>query len=67
MVYGTVTHWEAGKGYGFIEIDDDDEQVFLHVSNLATIKPQEIEEGMRLRFDIQSDMKGDKAVNVRKA
>ena len=66
MIYGTVTHWEAGKGFGFIETDDD-EQVFLHVSNLANVKPLEIKEGMRLRFDIQSDMKGDKAVNVRKA
>lgn len=65
MVYGTVTHWEASKGYGFIETDDDD-QVFLHVSNLINLKPQEIKEGLRLRFDIQSDMKGDKAVNVRK-
>ncbi len=67
MHFGNVKHWDSSKGFGFITTDDD-EDIFLHVSNLAVnLKPQQIEEGLRVKFDIKSDMKGDKAVNVRKA
>ncbi len=67
MKYGTVKHWEASKGFGFIVTDDDDD-LFVHVSELAVnLRPQEMREGLRVKFDIKSDMRGDKAVNVRKA
>ncbi len=67
MKYGTVKHWDALKGFGFITTDDD-EDVFLHVSNLSLpLTPKEITEGMRVKFDVKRDMKGDKAVNVKKA
>lgn len=67
MQYGTIKHWDSSKGFGFIT-SDDDEDVFLHASNLAiNLKQEEVSEGLRVKFDIKSDMKGDKAVNVRKA
>ena len=67
MQYGTIKHWEASKGFGFI-VTDDDEDVFLHASNLTmNLKQEEVSEGLRVKFDIKSDMKGDKAVNVRRA
>jgi CspA family cold shock protein len=59
--------WDASKGFGFITTDDD-QDLFLHVSNLTvSLSPNQIKEGMRVKFDIKSDMRGDKAVNVRKA
>ena len=67
MTFGIIKHWEAAKGFGFITTDDD-EDVFLHASDLAiNLKPDFIREGMRVKFDIKSDMRGDKATNVRKA
>jgi cold shock protein len=67
MKSGTIKHWDASKGFGFITTDDD-EDVFLHVSNLSpSLDAQQITAGMRVKFDIKSDLKGDKAVNVKKA
>lgn len=67
MTYGTIKNWDASKGFGFITTDDDDD-LFLHVSNLMmSLKPANVKEGMRVKFDIKSDMHGDKAVNVRQA
>lgn len=67
MTFGTVKNWDASKGFGFITTDDDDD-LFLHVSNLMMSLPAEhVKEGLRVKFDIKSDMRGDKAVNVRKA
>lgn len=67
MTFGTIKHWDASKGFGFITTDQD-EDVFLHVSNLAiNLKSSDLKEGLRVKFDVKSDMRGDKAVNVRRA
>ena len=67
MQYGTIKHWDASKGFGFITTDEEDD-IFLHVSDLsATLKIQQLTEGLRVKFDVKSDFKGDKAINVRKA
>ncbi|RPI03314.1 MAG: cold shock domain-containing protein [Calditrichaeota bacterium] len=67
MQYGTIKHWDASKGFGFITTDDEDD-IFLHVSDLsATLKTHQLTEGLRVKFDVKSDFKGDKAINVRKA
>jgi cold shock protein len=66
MRYGVIKMWDGSKGYGFIESEQED--IFFHKSDLdITLKSLEIREGMRVKFDIRSDMKGDKAINVRKA
>ena len=67
MQYGHVKFWDISKGYGFITTDDD-EDVFVHKSGLdITLNPADLREGLRVRFDVRSDIKGDKAINVRKA
>lgn len=67
MHFGTIKMWEGSKGFGFITMDDGDD-VFVHANDLAiNLKPEQIVEGMRVKFDIKSDLKGDKAINVRKA
>ncbi len=65
MQFGTVKMWDSSKGFGFI-VSDDDEDLFVHVSNLQiTVKGSRLEEGQRVGFDVRRDMKGDKAINVR--
>ena len=65
MQYGIVKNWDSMKGYGFITTDED-EDVFVHISNLDVTLKGYLEEGMRVKFDIRSDIKGDQAINVRK-
>jgi CspA family cold shock protein len=65
MQYGTVKMWNAAKGFGFVVSDDDDE-LFVHVGDLhASVRDKRLREGQRVGFDVRSDMKGDKAINVR--
>ena len=65
MQKGTVKMWNSQKGFGFIITEDDDE-IFVNVSDLhVTVKDKRLSEGQRVSFDVRSDMKGDKAVNVR--
>ena len=67
MQSGIVKNWNNGKGFGFITTTDGDD-LFLHVSNLDVSLPaNELFPGLRVKFDVKSDMKGDKAVNVKKA
>jgi len=41
MQFGTVKMWDSSKGFGFI-VSDDDEDLFVHVSNLKiTVKGEQ--------------------------
>jgi len=65
MQYGYVKMWDAAKGFGFI-VSDDEEEFFVHVSGLDfSIKEKRLKPNQRVSFDVKSDFKGDKAVNVR--
>jgi len=65
MKTGVVKIWDKEKNYGFITTDEDDD-LFVHMRDLHTsIKAKRLFEGQRVTFDIRSDMKGDRAVNVR--
>ncbi|MBN1560923.1 cold shock domain-containing protein [candidate division KSB1 bacterium] len=67
MKFGIVKYWQAAKGFGFVTTDDD-EELFLHADDLAiNLRPENVREGLRIKFDVKSDIRGDKAVNVRKA
>jgi CspA family cold shock protein len=65
MHKGVVKKWDRDKGFGFIESEDGDE-LFVHMSDLhITVNLKRLIEGQRVSFDTRSDMKGDRAVNVR--
>ncbi len=65
MQNGTVKMWDSQKGFGFI-INDDEDELFVNVADLhISIPGKKLHEGQYVKFDIKSDMKGDKAVNVR--
>jgi CspA family cold shock protein len=67
MQYGTVKKWDTTRGFGFI-VSDDDEDLFVNANDLdITLKSRGLEEGDRVSFDIRSDLKGEKAINVRLA
>lgn len=60
---GIVKFFHDGDGYGFIETDDMDDDVFVHMSELPE-EVDELEEGDEVEFDQEEGDRGPKAVNV---
>jgi cold shock protein len=60
---GKVKWFNEQKGFGFIKLDDgDDEDIFVHYTNLKGLKT--LKEGQRVEFDVESGAKGLKAIDV---
>ena len=65
MKRGTVKEYDRIKGFGFITSDDSTD-LFVHVSGLREhLKQKGLRAGQRVSFDVDFDVKGDRAVNVR--
>ena len=65
MTRGVVKEYDRLKGFGFI-VGDDGEDYFVHVSGLREhLKRKGLSGDQKVSFDIDRDIKGDKAVNVR--
>ena len=62
---GIVKEYDKHRGYGFIT-GDDGQDYFVHAYGLGPkLKSSGINSSQRVAFDIDFDMKGDKAINVR--
>jgi len=65
MKHGQVKSWDSTRGFGFI-VSDEDEDLFVHISDLdISIKDKKLKAGQKVTYDIRSDVKGDRAINVR--
>jgi len=65
MIRGVVKEYDRLKGFGFIT-GQDGEDYFVHVSGLREyLKERGLRPGQKVSFDVDYDMKGDKAINVR--
>ena len=62
---GIVKEYNKQKGCGFIK-GDDGEDYFVPVYGLGPkFKQSGLRQGQSVAFDVDFDMKGDKAINVR--
>ena len=61
MATGTVAFFHDRKGYGFIETDEADEDVFFHMEDVGG---PDLEEGQEVEFDISQADKGPRAENI---
>lgn len=61
---GRLKRFFPDRGYGFIEPAGGGSDVFVHVNGLAD-PAATLQEGQRLRFDVDQTDKGPRAVNVR--
>ena len=64
---GKVKWFNGKKGYGFIEREDKEKDVFIHVSALRDAGMKGLEDGQALTFDIEEGPKGPNAVNLQKS
>lgn len=60
---GTVKWFNATKGFGFIEREND-EDVFVHYSEINGDGYRTLEEGERVEFTVTQGQKGPQASNV---
>jgi CspA family cold shock protein len=65
MATGTVKFFNGDKGYGFIAPDDGSKDVFVHYSNVSD--SVNLDEGMKVTFEIGEGRKGPEATDVRLA
>ncbi|MBC7412102.1 MAG: cold shock domain-containing protein [Bacteroidia bacterium] len=63
MKTGVVKFFNETKGFGFIKVEETQEEVFVHVSGLK----EEIRQDDKVVFEIQEGKKGLNAVDVRLA
>ncbi len=63
---GKVKWFNAEKGYGFIERDDGQGDVFVHFSAIQQEGFKALQEGESVEFEIVSGDRGPQASNVMK-
>ena len=65
MPEGKVKWFNENKGFGFIEVDGQDKDVFIHHSAISMQGFRTLQEGQRVSFDIEQGKKGPAAINVK--
>ena len=55
MAMGTVKWFNTQKGYGFIQPDDGQKDVFVHISAVERAGLSSLNEGQKVSFDIVAD------------
>jgi len=63
MPDGTVKFYHDEKGYGFIQSEAEDEDIFFHITEVTGFTPEEDDE---VEFEIEEGDEGPRAVNVEK-
>ena len=64
---GKVKWFNQTKGFGFIEREDKEKDVFVHVSAVRDAGMNGLDEGQSLTFDVEDGPKGPSAVNLKTA
>ena len=61
---GTVRWFSRVKGYGFIQPDGQEKDVFVHFSAIKGEGYRNLNEGQRVLFSVEDSDKGPQAVEV---
>lgn len=64
---GTVKFFNTAKGFGFIAPDGGGKDIFVHATAVERAGWRELTEGQRVAFEMESDQRGMKAINLAEA
>lgn len=69
MIMGTVKFYNDMKGFGFIQPDNGDKDVFVHATALERAGMRGLVEGQKVFFDSTADSRSGKIAvnNIQKA
>ena len=62
---GKVKWFNPKKGYGFVDQDDDEKDMFLHITALQKANISVLNEGDKISFDIEDENGRQSAVNIK--
>ena len=65
-IKGTVKWFNGKKGFGFIEREDKEKDVFCHASAVKNAGMRFLNEGDKLEFEMEDGPKGPSAINLKK-
>ncbi len=65
MPKGKVKWFNKTKGYGFIEPEEGDKDVFVHISAVKNSGMEDLEEGQDLEFEIVENNGKSSAENLK--
>jgi len=60
MNNGTVKFYNTQKGFGFIQPDGGDKDVFVHATALERAGISTLQEGQKVKFDTKNDPRSGK-------
>ena len=64
---GKVKWFNGKKGYGFIEREDKEKDVFVHHTAVREAGLKDLNAGDELTFEVENGEKGPSAVNLQKS
>ena len=65
MMNGTVKWFNTAKGYGFIEPENGEKDVFIHISAVEKSGLKTLLENQKVSFEINQDKGRSSAANIK--
>ena len=65
MITGTVKFYNSSRGYGFIQPDSGDKDVFVHASALERAGIPMLRDGQKVSFETEMDKRSGKIAVAR--
>jgi cold shock protein len=65
MATGTVKWFNAQEGFGFIQPDNGDMDVFVHISAVGRAGLRDLQEGQKVSYEVQVDRSKEAARNLK--
>ena len=62
---GTVKQYNQKKGFGFIQREDKEKDVFVHASAVKSAGIRYLNENQKVTFDLEDSPKGPNAINLK--